>query len=76
MSFVRTGFASNSAKIRRKNVLTIPYKSLILGQLLDLISPAKINLFEPRFESYDPVLVRSSAAVAEDLRPTAMVAEV
>ena len=26
----------------------------MLGQLLDLISLAKINLFEPRFESYDP----------------------
>ena len=32
----------------------IPYESPILGQLLDLISPAKINLFEPRFEFYDP----------------------
>ena len=32
----------------------IPYKSLILGQLLDLISLAKINLFGPRFKSYDP----------------------
>ena len=26
----------------------------IVGQLLDLISPAKINLFDPRFKSYDP----------------------
>ena len=25
-----------------------------MGQLLDLISTAKTNLFEPRFESYDP----------------------
>ena len=33
----------------------VPYESLILGQLLDLISPAKINLFDPRFESYDPL---------------------
>ena len=32
----------------------IPYKSLILGQLIDLISPAKINLFKTRFKSYDP----------------------
>ena len=32
----------------------IPYESLILGQLLDLISLGRINLFEPRFESYDP----------------------
>ena len=32
------------------------YKTMspILGQLLNLISPAKINLFDPRFESYDP----------------------
>ena len=27
-------------------------QSPILGQLLDLISPAKINRFEPKFESY------------------------
>jgi hypothetical protein len=33
---------------------TVPYKSPILGQLLDLISLAKINLFESRFKSYDP----------------------
>ena len=26
----------------------------ILGQLLDLISPAKISISEPRLESYDP----------------------
>ena len=32
----------------------VPYESPILGQLLDLISPTKINLFEPRFKSYDP----------------------
>ena len=32
----------------------LPYESPILGQLLDLISPAKINISEPRFESYDP----------------------
>jgi hypothetical protein len=25
-----------------------------LGQLLDLISPTKINISEPRLESYDP----------------------
>ena len=30
------------------------YESLILGQLLDLISPSKINISEPRFKSYDP----------------------
>ena len=35
-------------------IQSIPYESPILGQLLDLISPAKINFFEPRFESYDP----------------------
>jgi hypothetical protein len=34
--------------------LKIPYESPIVGQLLDLISPATINLFEPRFKSYDP----------------------
>ena len=34
--------------------LLIPYESPILGQLLDLISPTKINLFQPRFKSYDP----------------------
>ena len=32
----------------------IPYESPILGQLLDLISLAKINLFEPKLESYNP----------------------
>ena len=32
----------------------IPYESQILGQLLDLICLAKINLFEPRLESYNP----------------------
>ena len=30
------------------------YESPILGQLLDLISPTKINLFDPRFKSYNP----------------------
>ena len=30
----------------------VPYESPILGQLLDLLS--KINLFEPRFEFFDP----------------------
>ena len=29
------------------------YKSPILGQLLDLISPTEIGRFEPKFESYD-----------------------
>ena len=32
----------------------IPYVPPILSQLLDLISSAKINLFYPRFKSYDP----------------------
>ena len=32
----------------------IPYVSPILGELLDLISLAKINISEPRFKSYDP----------------------
>ena len=32
----------------------IPYESPILGQLLDLISPPKINISEPRFGLYDP----------------------
>ena len=32
----------------------VPYESPILGQLLDLIAPAKINLFELRFKSYGP----------------------
>ena len=32
----------------------IPYVPPILGQLLDLISPPKINISEPRFKSYDP----------------------
>ena len=36
------------------NPMYIPYESPILGQLLDLISPAKINLFGSRFQSYDP----------------------
>jgi hypothetical protein len=30
------------------------YVPPILGQLLDLISPAKINISELRLESYDP----------------------
>ena len=34
--------------------IPILYKSPILGKILDLISPDKINLFEPRFKSYDP----------------------
>ena len=37
-----------------KEFLFVPYESPILGQLLDLISPTKINLFEPRFKSYNP----------------------
>ena len=32
----------------------LPYESQILGQLLDLICLAKINLFEPRLESHNP----------------------
>ena len=32
----------------------IPYIPPILGQLLDLISPTKINFSEPRLELYDP----------------------
>ena len=32
----------------------VPYESPILSQLLDLISPPKINISEPRFKSYDP----------------------
>ena len=31
----------------------IPYVPPILGQLLDLISPPKINISEPRFGLYD-----------------------
>ena len=38
----------------QKKSWKIPYESPILGKLLDLISLGKINLFEPRFESYDP----------------------
>ena len=34
--------------------LYVPYVPPILDQLLDLISLAKINISEPRFESYDP----------------------
>ena len=47
-------------KKKKKNVyhsnlatILITYESPILRQILDLISPAKINLFEPRFELYD-----------------------
>ena len=36
------------------NRKSVPYESPVLGQLLDLISLSKINLFEPIFESYDP----------------------
>ena len=38
------------------------YESLILGQLLDLISPSKINISEPRFKSYDPWDMATSTA--------------
>ena len=30
------------------------YESLILGQLLDITSPAKISIYDPRFKPYDP----------------------
>ena len=36
------------------SVTYLPYESPILGQLLDLISPARVNIFEPRLKSYDP----------------------
>ena len=36
------------------SMMYVPYESHILGQLLDLICLAKINLFEPRLESYNP----------------------
>ena len=32
----------------------LPYVPPILGQLLDLISPPKINISEPKFGLYDP----------------------
>ena len=32
----------------------IPYESPILGQLLNLKSPPKINISDPRFKSCDP----------------------
>ena len=32
----------------------VPYVPSILGQLLNLTSLARINLFGPRFNSYDP----------------------
>ena len=32
----------------------VPSVPPILGQILDLISPAKINISEPRFKSYNP----------------------
>jgi hypothetical protein len=38
---------------KKKGELFLPYVPLILGQLLDLISLAKISNFESRFESYD-----------------------
>ena len=38
----------------RQNFDHLPYVPPILGRLLDLISPAKINISEPRLESYDP----------------------
>ena len=38
---------------------TIPYESRILGQLLDLESPAKINISEPRFESYTKIKIKN-----------------
>ena len=35
-------------------IIELPYVPPILGQLLDLISPPKINISEPRFGLYDP----------------------
>jgi hypothetical protein len=32
----------------------VPYVPPILGQLLDLIPPTKINISDTRLESYDP----------------------
>ena len=40
----------------------IQYVPPILGQLLDLISLAKINISEPRFEFYDPWDMATSTA--------------
>ena len=39
-----------------EKLIEVTYESPILGQLLDLISPAKINLCEPRFKSYEAYL--------------------
>jgi hypothetical protein len=33
---------------------SLPYESPIFKKILDLISPAKIILFGPRFKFYDP----------------------
>ena len=41
-------------RIKLKYEIRVRYKSPILGQLLDLMSPSKINLFDPRFKSYNP----------------------
>ena len=48
--FPSTGLSS----LVRVNYKQLPYESPILGQLLSLISPAKIHLFGTRFKPYDP----------------------
>jgi hypothetical protein len=50
---------NDGEKWSRKKYFEIPHAPSehvppILGQLLDLISPTKINISEPRLESYDP----------------------
>ena len=55
-------FRQNVIKVGSKSWLptyssNIPYKSPILGKLLNLISLAKIILFESRFKSYDPRVI-------------------
>ena len=59
VSFYFLQQASEGTSLRVHN---LPYVPPILSTLLDLISPAKINISKPRFESYDPWDMATSTA--------------
>ena len=50
----RSWIASENFFFYKKKSLGIWYFQPIFGQLLDLISPAKFNISEPSFKSYEP----------------------
>ena len=52
-------YQNHGLKMTKKIVMMaqmkkVPYVPPILGQVLDLISPPKINISKSRFKSYDP----------------------